>query len=87
MENFIFCAVLHHFTPLLAAALKIRAPMTFLVLLFWLRCYYTLVFYEQPVVKQLNIGWQIAKKLSGPKPLSLNNNKNYRSKNSGFFLL
>ena len=34
MENFIFCAVLHHFTPLLAAALKNRAPMTFLVLLF-----------------------------------------------------
>ena len=36
-----------------------------------------LVFYKQPVYKQLALTWQIAKQLSGLKPLSLNNSKNY----------
>ena len=35
-------------------------------------------FYKQPVYKQLDLGWQIAKQLSGLNPLSLSNNKNYR---------
>ena len=33
-------------------------------------------FYKHPVYKQLALGWQIAKQLSGLKPISLNNNKN-----------
>ena len=36
-----------------------------------------LIFYKQPVNKQLALAWQIAKQLSGLKPLSLSNNKNY----------
>ena len=36
-----------------------------------------LVFYKQPVYKQLALAWQIAKQLSGLNPLSLRNNKNY----------
>ena len=36
-----------------------------------------LVFYEQPVYKQLALAWQITKQLSGLNPLSLSNNKNY----------
>ena len=40
---------------------------------------YTLsFFYKQSVYKQLGLGWQIAKQLSGLIPISLNNNKNYR---------
>ena len=39
-----------------------------------------LVFYKQPVYKQLALAWQIAKQLSGLNPLSLSNNKNYSSK-------
>ena len=35
-----------------------------------------LVFYKQPVDKQLALTWQIAKQLSGLKRLSLSNNKN-----------
>ena len=35
-----------------------------------------LVFYKQPVYKQLDLAWQIAKQLWGLKPLSLSNNKN-----------
>ena len=31
-------------------------------------------FYEQPVYKQLTLGWQIAKQLSGFKPISLSDN-------------
>ena len=38
-----------------------------------------LVFYKQPVYKQLALAWQIAKQLSGLNPLSLSNNKNYSS--------
>ena len=34
-------------------------------------------FYKQPVFKQLGLGWQIAKQLSGLNPLPLSNNKNY----------
>ena len=30
------------------------------------------------VYKQLALGWQIGKQLSGVNPLSLSNNKNYR---------
>ena len=45
-----------------------------------------LVFYKQPVYKQLALAWQIAKQLSGLNPLSLSNNKNYSLKKSGFFL-
>ena len=32
--------------------------------------------------KQLALGWQIAKELSGLNPLSLSNSKNYRLKKS-----
>ena len=34
-------------------------------------------FYKQPVYKQLTLGWQITKQLSGLNPFSLSNNKNY----------
>ena len=37
-------------------------------------------FYKQLVYKQLALGWQITKQLSGLNPLSLSNNKNYRLK-------
>ena len=37
-------------------------------------------FYKQLVYKQLALRWQIAKQLSGLKPLSLSSNKNYRVK-------
>ena len=36
-----------------------------------------LVFYKQPVYKQLALPWKTAKQLSGLNPLSLSNNKNY----------
>ena len=36
---------------------------------------------------QLALEWQIAKQLSGPKPLSLSNIKNRRSKKSQVFPL
>ena len=39
-----------------------------------------LVFYKQPVYKQLTLPWQITKQLSGLNPLSLSNNKNYSLK-------
>ena len=39
-----------------------------------------LVFYKQPVYKQLALAWQIAKQFSGFNPLSLSNNKNYSLK-------
>ena len=39
-----------------------------------------LVFYEQPVYKQLALAWQIAKQLSELNPLSISNNKNYNLK-------
>ena len=42
-----------------------------------------LIFYNQPVYKQLALGWQIAKQLSGLNPLLLSNNKNYKLKKSG----
>ena len=41
------------------------------------------IFYKQAVFKQLALGWQIAKPLSGLKSYSLSNNKNYRLKKSG----
>ena len=41
------------------------------------------LFYKQPVYKQLALGWQIAKQLSGLKPLSQSTNKNCRLKKSG----
>ena len=44
-------------------------------------------FYKQPVYKQLALGWQIAKQLSGLNPLSLSNNKNCRLEKSGVFHL
>ena len=44
---------------------------------------YTLIFYKQPVYKQLDLGFQIAKQLSGLNNLSLSNNKIYRLKKSG----
>ena len=47
----------------------------------------TLIFlYKQSVYKQLALGWQIAKQLSGLNPFSLSNNKNYRLKKSRVFL-
>ena len=39
-----------------------------------------LLFYRQPVYKQLALAWQIAKQLSGLNPLSLSINKNWRLK-------
>ena len=39
-----------------------------------------LVFYKQPVYKQLALVWQIAKQLSGLNPHSLSNNENYSLK-------
>ena len=44
---------------------------------------YFFSFYKQPIYKQLTLGWQIAKQLSGLNPLLLSNNKNYKLK---FFL-
>ena len=46
----------------------------------------TLIFHKQPVYKQQALKWQIAKKLSGIKPLSLSNNKKYRWRKGVFFL-
>ena len=46
-----------------------------------------LVFYKEPVYKQLALAWQIAKQLSGLNPFSLSNNKNYRLKKNGVFPL
>ena len=45
-----------------------------------------LVFYKQPVYKQLALTWQIAKQLWGLNHLSLSNNKNYNLKKMEFFL-
>ena len=42
-------------------------------------------FYKQPVYKQLALGWQITKQLSGLNPILLSNNQNYRKKME-FFL-
>ena len=39
-----------------------------------------MAFYKQLVYKQLALGWQIAKQLSGLNPLSLSNNINYKLK-------
>ena len=46
-----------------------------------------LVFYKQPVYKQIALEWQIAKQLSRLNAFSLSNNKNYRLKKSGVFSL
>ena len=46
-----------------------------------------LFFYQQPVFKQLALGWQIAKQLSGLNPFSLSNIKSYRLRKSGVFPL
>ena len=49
---------------------------------------YTLIFFnKQPVYKQLALGWQIAKQLSGPHPFSLSKYENYRLKKNGVFPL
>ena len=42
---------------------------------------------KRQVYKQLALGWQIAKQLSGLNPLSISNNKNYRLKESRGFPL
>ena len=48
----------------------------------------TLIFFlKQPVFKQLALGWQIAKQLSGRNPISLSNYKNYTVKKRGVFHL
>ena len=47
---------------------------------------YTTFFYKQPVYRQLALGWETAKQLSGLSLLSLSNNKNYIKK-SGVFPL
>ena len=44
-------------------------------------------FYKQAVYKQVALRWQICKQLSGLNPFSLINNKNYRIKKSGVFVL
>ena len=46
-----------------------------------------LVFYKQPVYKQLALAWQIAKQLSGLDSILVSNNKNYRLKKNGVFPL
>ena len=46
-----------------------------------------LVFYKQPVYKQLALAWQIAKQLSGLESLSLSNIKNCRLKKNRVFPL
>ena len=43
-------------------------------------------FFKQPIYKQLVLGWKITEHLSGLKPLSPSNNKNYRLKKNGFLL-
>ena len=43
-------------------------------------------FCKQPVYKQLALGWQIGKQLSGLNPLSISNNKNYGLKKVEFSL-
>ena len=43
----------------------------------------TLIFYKQPVSKQLALRWQIVNQLARLNPLSLSNNKNYRLKKTG----
>ena len=43
-------------------------------------------FYKEPVYKQLALGWQIAKQLSGLSPVSISNNKNYRKRKIEFFV-
>ena len=48
---------------------------------------YTYLFYKQSVYKQLALGWQNAKQLSGLNLFSLSSNKNYRLKKSGVFPL
>ena len=45
-----------------------------------------LLFYKQPVYKQLALGWKIAKQISELNLLSISSNKNYRLKKSGVFL-
>ena len=50
-----------------------------MVIRIYLKC-----IYKQPVYKQLALGWQITKQFSGPNPLSLSNNKNYRLKKKIF---
>ena len=42
-------------------------------------------FHKKQVYKQLALGQQITKQLSGLKLLSLSNSKNYRSMKSGIF--
>ena len=55
--------------------------------------FYSFIFIVPPkihlqlIYKQLALGWQIAKQLSGLKCPSLSNNKNYRLKKSGVFPL
>ena len=44
-------------------------------------------FYRKLVYKQLALGWQIAKELSGLNILSLSNNENHRVNGSGIFPL
>ena len=48
-------------------------------------CIYILLYKETVYNKQLALGWQIAKQLSGLNLLSLSNNRNYRLKKSGVF--
>ena len=48
---------------------------------------YTYIFYKRQVYKQLTLGWQIAMQLSGHNPFSLSNNKNFKLKKKGVFLL
>ena len=51
------------------------------------RVYLSTLFYKQPVHKQLVLGRQIATQLSGLKPFSPSNNKNYKWKKIGVFPL
>ena len=46
---------------------------------------YTYFFYNEPVFKQIALGWQIAEQLSGLNPFSVSNNKNYRLKKGEVF--
>ena len=46
---------------------------------------YTYFFYKQPVYKQLAVGWQITKQISGLNPLSLSNIKKLQIKEKWSF--
>ena len=49
--------------------------LLFSLYIIWKSEIHLVFFYNQPVYKQLALGWQIAKQLLGLNPISINNNK------------